>query len=123
MAIEEEDEDVLQNLEFGIIQVYRQNRALLDADVSDALEALIHWYRSEQGPRSPRRFRFDQRTQDVFDSVKADLPGIDPKDVNVSLLGTQLTIEGERKIEGRSRGRVHVPRAALWEVYAGLDPA
>jgi HSP20 family protein len=31
--------------------------------------------------------------------VKADLPGIDPKDVNISLLGTQLTIEGERKME------------------------
>lgn len=71
MAIEEEYEDVLQNLEFGIIQVYRQNRALLDADVSDVLEALIHGYRSEQGNRSPRRFRFDQRTKDVFDSVKA----------------------------------------------------
>jgi hypothetical protein len=71
MAFEEEYEDVLQNLEFGIVQVYRQNRSLLDADVSDALEALIHLYRSEQGNRSPRRFRFDQRTQDVFDSVKA----------------------------------------------------
>ena len=70
MAIEEEYEDVLQNLEFGIVQVYRQNRSLLDSDVSDALEALIRLYRSEQGNRSPRRFRFDQRTQHVFDSVK-----------------------------------------------------
>lgn len=71
MAIEEEYEDVLQNLEFGIIQVYRQNRSLLDSDVSDALEALIRLYRSEQGNRSPRPSRFDQRTQQVFDSVKA----------------------------------------------------
>jgi HSP20 family protein len=31
--------------------------------------------------------------------VKADLPGIEPKDVNISLLGTQLKIEGERKAE------------------------
>ncbi len=29
--------------------------------------------------------------------VKADLPGIDPKEVTISALGTQLTIEGERK--------------------------
>jgi HSP20 family protein len=36
--------------------------------------------------------------------VKADLPGIDPKDVNVSLLGTQLTIEGERKMEKAEAG-------------------
>lgn len=31
--------------------------------------------------------------------VKADLPGIDPKDVSVSVLDNQLTIEGERKPE------------------------
>ena len=29
--------------------------------------------------------------------VKADLPGIDPKQVSISVLGNQLTIEGERK--------------------------
>jgi hypothetical protein len=39
MAIENEYEDVLQNLECGIVQVYRHNRSLLDSDVSDALEA------------------------------------------------------------------------------------
>jgi HSP20 family protein len=31
--------------------------------------------------------------------VKADLPGIDPKDVSISVTGNQLTIEGERKRE------------------------
>lgn len=31
--------------------------------------------------------------------VRAELPGIDPKDVEVSLVGNQLTIKGERKVE------------------------
>jgi len=31
--------------------------------------------------------------------VKADLPGIDPKEVSLSVTGNQLTIEGERKRE------------------------
>jgi HSP20 family protein len=31
--------------------------------------------------------------------VKADIPGIDPKDVSISVTGNQLTIEGERKHE------------------------
>ncbi|MBI3245467.1 MAG: Hsp20/alpha crystallin family protein [Deltaproteobacteria bacterium] len=31
--------------------------------------------------------------------VKADLPGIDPKDISLSVTGNQLTIEGERKEE------------------------
>jgi HSP20 family protein len=29
--------------------------------------------------------------------VKADLPGVEAKDVNISVVGNQLTIEGERK--------------------------
>ena len=31
--------------------------------------------------------------------VKAELPGIDPKDVDISIVGNQLTIKGERKTE------------------------
>lgn len=31
--------------------------------------------------------------------VKADLPGIDPKEVSISVVGNQLQIEGERKQE------------------------
>ncbi len=31
--------------------------------------------------------------------VRAELPGIDPKDVDVSIVGNQLTIKGERKTE------------------------
>jgi HSP20 family protein len=31
--------------------------------------------------------------------VKADLPGIDPKEVTISAVGNQLTLEGERKRE------------------------
>jgi HSP20 family protein len=31
--------------------------------------------------------------------VKADLPGVDPKDVSISVTGNQLTIAGERKHE------------------------
>lgn len=31
--------------------------------------------------------------------VKADLPGIDPKEVSISVVGNQLMIEGERKRE------------------------
>lgn len=31
--------------------------------------------------------------------VRAELPGIDPKDVDISIVGNQLTIKGERKAE------------------------
>ena len=41
--------------------------------------------------------------------VKADLPGIDPKDVEVTVEGTRLTLRGERKAEheGSENGYLH----------------
>ena len=41
--------------------------------------------------------------------VKADLPGIDPKDVEVMVEGNRLTLRGERKAEheGAEKGYVH----------------
>jgi HSP20 family protein len=41
--------------------------------------------------------------------VKADLPGIDPKDVEVMVEGNQLTLRGQRKAEheGSEDGYLH----------------
>lgn len=70
MSIEEEYQDVLQNIEFGIVSVYRQNAALLDYDVIDALEALTRYYAAEEANRQPPPLRLAERPQVVFDSVK-----------------------------------------------------
>ncbi|MBI3301195.1 MAG: Hsp20/alpha crystallin family protein, partial [Deltaproteobacteria bacterium] len=40
--------------------------------------------------------------------IKADLPGIDPKGVSISVLGNQLTIEGERKREKKEEGKEYL---------------
>lgn len=37
--------------------------------------------------------------------VKADLPGIDPKEVSISVTGNQLKIEGERKQEEKKEDK------------------
>jgi len=42
--------------------------------------------------------------------VKADLPGIDPKDVSISVTGNQLTIEGERKHEEKEEKKDYLYR-------------
>ena len=44
-----------------------------------------------------------EETRDEF-MVRADLPGVSPKDVKVSLLGDTLTIRGERKQEEQRSG-------------------
>lgn len=50
--------------------------------------------------------------------VKADLPGIDPKDVNVSLLGTQLTIAGERKMDKAEEEKGYLYRELPYGKFA-----
>jgi HSP20 family protein len=40
--------------------------------------------------------------------VKADLPGINPKEVTISALGTQLTIAGERKQEKKEEEKEYL---------------
>ena len=46
--------------------------------------------------------------------MKADLPGIDPKSVDVSVHGDRLTIEGERKAEREEHETgARVPRGSL----------
>ncbi len=47
MRVEEEFIDVLQNLEFAIVQQYRQNPKIVDLDVRDALDSLIRVYNAE----------------------------------------------------------------------------
>jgi hypothetical protein len=47
MAIEEEYEDVLQNIEMGIVQVYREHPEMVDWDALSAIESLIHRYSAE----------------------------------------------------------------------------
>jgi hypothetical protein len=68
MAIEEEYLDVLQNIEFAIVQEYRKNAALLDYDVLDALEALIRYYRSQSIGKQPPVPRLAERPSQVFEA-------------------------------------------------------
>ncbi len=62
--------DVLQNIEFGIVNVYRADKALLDYDVKDALDALVRHYHSEEEQRTPPVLRLGDRAQQVFDAVQ-----------------------------------------------------
>ena len=56
MTFEEEYEDVLQNIEMSIIQVYRQHPELVDWEALGAIESMIQAYTAEARgiPVSPR---------------------------------------------------------------------
>ena len=61
MKVEDEYTDVLQNIEFGIIQVSRADRSLLDLDAKDAVAGLIRHYRAEQAQHTPPELRLGER--------------------------------------------------------------
>ncbi len=52
-------------------------------------------------------------TKDAFE-VTAELPGVDEKDIKVSLDDNQLVISGEKKGEQETRKRLAYRRAELW---------
>jgi hypothetical protein len=62
--------DVLQNIEFGIIAVYRVEPSLLDIDAKDAVDALIRHYHAEEEQRTPPKMRLAERAERVFRSVQ-----------------------------------------------------
>jgi hypothetical protein len=66
----EKNLDVLQNIEFAIIQVYRADRSLIDIDAKDAIDALVRHYHAEEEQRTPPVNRLGDKAQRVFGSVQ-----------------------------------------------------
>ncbi|MBI3246642.1 MAG: Hsp20/alpha crystallin family protein [Deltaproteobacteria bacterium] len=52
----------------------------------------------------------ESRTENGNLIVKADLPGVDPKDISISISGNRLTVEGERKREEKKEEKNYVYR-------------
>jgi len=84
--IEDQHPDVLHNLEFAIVNVYRAERAMLDLDAQDAVDALVQHYRAEQEGRRSPALRLDTRAERVFHAAREicewrlghePLPGLD----------------------------------------------
>ena len=67
----EKNLDVLQNIEFGIVEVYRADRSLLDIDAKDAIDALIRHYHAEEEQHTPPTITLGDPAQRVFRSVQA----------------------------------------------------
>ena len=69
MDITEEYEDVLQNLEFPIMNFYRNYHALADWEVKRALEATIEHYRAEYANRPPKDKHLSDWEQRITDHL------------------------------------------------------
>ncbi len=69
MNVEEEYLDVLQNIEFAIVSIARQQPALVDFDVENAIAALISRYQAQD--RAARLPNLNERAKQVYELVEA----------------------------------------------------
>ena len=68
IPFEEQYEDVLQNIEFTIVGVYReQPDEISDWSVEAALDALIQHYSAQVTGRTPRAARLSDGEQAIYD--------------------------------------------------------
>jgi len=70
MAAEDEYLDVLQNIEFMIVQTYRKHAELSDYEVLRIMEALIDDYRGNKIGRAPRRRQLSEREHNLMDAMR-----------------------------------------------------
>ena len=68
--VEEEYLDVLQNIEFAIVQAAQADTTLIDVDVLDAVEALVRHYGAEENGRRTPDHRLAEKPARVFAGVK-----------------------------------------------------
>jgi len=71
MDVEQDYLDVLQNIEFAIVSVHRQQPALVDFDVDAALSALSAHYQARAVGREARPVRLNERAQLVYERMEA----------------------------------------------------
>jgi len=71
------------------------------------------WPAVRTGMPSEASFRVDGYVEGNRLHIKADLPGVEPKDVEIALDGNRLTVKGERKAEheGKNGGYFHQERS------------
>jgi len=70
MTFEDEYLDVLQNIEFAIISVYRQHPEVRDSVVLRAIETLIDTYRAEARGQTPKSLKLPETEALIFARVR-----------------------------------------------------
>src|ERR1035437_959329 len=70
MRVEDEYLDVLQNLEWAIVNEFRQDRSILDLDARAAVNALVRHYEAESESRGAAGAPLPDRARRIFEAVR-----------------------------------------------------
>jgi hypothetical protein len=71
MDLFEKYQDVLQNIEFAIVSIYRENLEMTDYAVMRSLEAIINHYSAEKTGKRPRNYSLDEIEKEIFRQVQS----------------------------------------------------
>jgi len=71
----------------------------------------------EAAQRPPWLPAAEGRTEDGTYVIQLALPGVDPKDVNVSLMDNVLTVKGERKADHDTAGKDYFVREVAYGAF------
>ena len=71
LPFEERYQDVLQNIEFGIVRVYQDHPEMTDWEALSAIEAMLRTYRAEAKGRQVAPPSLDPLAGEVYDFVKS----------------------------------------------------
>ena len=63
--------DVLQNIEFALMQTYREHAEMTDWEARDAVKGLIRTYQAEIRGQPAPKLRLNSLAQEAYDAVKA----------------------------------------------------
>jgi hypothetical protein len=101
MRVEDEYFDVLQNLEWAIVNEFRGDPSILDLDARDATHALVRHYEAESESRSAPGARLSDRARRIFDAVRsicewrlgrASAPDKLPSELDKTLTAAELVL-------------------------------
>ena len=105
----EKYQDVLQNIEFSIVEVYKDNPTLLDYSVMQSLEAMIEHYVAIFRGRAPRKIPLTPVELQIFESMKSmcnwrlgypgpsDMPEIEPIQIDEIILCLKQILHSVQK--------------------------
>ena len=71
MPVEDEYKDVLQNIEFTIVSLYRRHPEMTDYAVTRMLETLTNVYKAERTGRPPLEIPLSELERTLVDDVRA----------------------------------------------------
>lgn len=66
MALEDKYPDILQNIEFGIVQAYQEDPSIRDLDAIKALGALIRYFMQKNMGKKPEVPELPEQANDIF---------------------------------------------------------